>query len=60
VFNGPSKRQKELARLEHKKEKAAKAKERKVEKEMRGTKGPNDVDPDIAHIVAGPQPITEE
>ena len=29
MFNGPSKRQKELARLEHKKEKAAKLEERK-------------------------------
>lgn len=60
MFNGPSKRQKELARLEHKKEKAARAEERRKEKETRGPKDPNAVDPDIAHIVAGPQPIPEE
>lgn len=60
MFNGPSKRQKELARLEHKKEKAAKAQQRKQEKDTRGPKDPNAVDPDIAHIVPGPQPIPEE
>ena len=60
MFNGPSKRQKELARLEHKKEKAAKAEERKREKETRGPKDPGAVDPDIAHIIPGPQPIPEE
>ena len=60
MFNGPSKRQKELARLEHKKEKAAKAEERKKEKEVRGPKDPNAIDPDIAHIVPGPQPLPEE
>ena len=60
MFNGPSKRQKELARLEHKKEKAAKAQQRKQEKETRGPKDPNAVDPDIAHIVPGPQPLPEE
>lgn len=60
MFNGPSKRQKELARLEHKKEKAAKAEGRKKEKETRGPKDPNAIDPDIAHIVPGPQPIPEE
>jgi hypothetical protein len=59
MFNGPSKRQKELARLEHKKEKAAKAQERKREKEAR-PKDADGIDPDIAHIVPGPQPIPEE
>ena len=60
MFNGPSKRQKELARQEHKKEKAAKAAQRKAEKDARGPKDANGVDPDIAHIVPGPQPIPEE
>jgi hypothetical protein len=59
VFNGPSKRQKELARLEHQKEKAARAEQRKKEKENRGPRDPN-FDPDIAHIVPGPQPQPEE
>jgi hypothetical protein len=60
MFNGPSKRQKELARLEHKKEKAAKLEERKKEKEAKGPRDPNAIDPDIAHIIPGPQPIPEE
>ncbi|MFT3710274.1 MAG: hypothetical protein QM817_21815 [Archangium sp.] len=59
MFNGPSKRQKELARLEHQKEKAARAEQRKKEKELRGPNAPG-VDPDIAHIIPGPQPIPEE
>ncbi len=60
MFNGPSKRQKELARLEHKKEKAAAKQERRKEKDARGPRDPNAVDPDIAHIVPGPQPLPEE
>lgn len=60
MFNGPSKRQKELARLEHKKEKAAEKEKRKAEKAARGPRDPNAVDPDIAHIVPGPQPVLEE
>jgi hypothetical protein len=59
VFNGPTKRQKELARLEHQKEKAARAEQRKKEKSTRGPKDPNN-DPDIAHIIPGPQPIPQE
>lgn len=60
MFNGPSKRQKELARLEHQKEKAARAEQRKREKETKGPRDPNAVDPDIAHIIPGPQPLLEE
>jgi hypothetical protein len=60
MFNGPSKRQKELARLEHKKEKAAQKDARKREKDARGPRDPKAVDPDIAHIIPGPQPIPEE
>ena len=59
MFNGASKRQKELARKEHKKEKKEKAAQRKAEKEARGPAA-DGVDPDIAHIVPGPQPIVEE
>ena len=59
MFNGPSKRQKELSRQEHKKEKAAKAEERKKEKAQRGPRDPNAIDPDIAHIRPGPQPLDE-
>jgi hypothetical protein len=59
MFNGASKRQKELARQEHKKEKKEKAAQRKVEKDSRGPSSEG-VDPDIAHIVPGPQPIVEE
>lgn len=60
MFNGPTKRQKELARLEHKKEKAAKKEQRKAEKALRGPRDANGIDPDIAHIVPGPQPVLEE
>lgn len=60
MFNGMSKRQKELARMEKRKEKEAKAEERKREKASRGPKDPNAIDPDIAHIIPGPQPIPEE
>ncbi len=60
MFTGMSKRQKELARQEHKKEKAAKAQQRKQEKEARGPRDVGGVDPDIAHIIPGPQPIPEE
>jgi hypothetical protein len=51
-----SKRQKELARQEKVKEKDAKREQRKREKSERG---PNEdgVDPDIAGIVPGPQPL---
>lgn len=60
MFTGRSKRQKELSRQEHKKEKAAKRDERKREKEARSPRDPNAIDPDIAHIVPGPQPLPEE
>lgn len=59
MFNGLSKRQKELSRQEHQREKLAKAEARRKEKEVRGPKDPNGVDPDIAHIVPGPQPLEE-
>lgn len=60
MFPGRSKRQKELLRAERAKEKDARRDERKREKEQRGARDPNGVDPDIAHIKPGPQPLPEE
>lgn len=58
AFPGASKRQKEMARLEKRKEKDAARSQRKVEKQNKP--GTDDgVDPDIAHIVPGPQPLPE-
>lgn len=59
MFNGASKRQKELARQQRQKEKAEKAEQRKAEKAARGPRE-DGVDPDIAHIIPGPQPVLEE
>jgi hypothetical protein len=54
-----NKRQKERNRQDKQREKEAKRQERRQEKARRGpTEG--GVDPDIAHIVPGPQPIPEE
>jgi hypothetical protein len=54
---GPTKRQKELARLEKRKEKDARREQRKKEKEERvNTPGGAEEDPDLAGIVPGPQP----
>jgi hypothetical protein len=52
-----AKRQKEIARQERAREKAAKRVERKDMKDKEGPKGPGDIDPDIAGIVPGPQPL---
>jgi hypothetical protein len=60
MFPGRSKRQKELTRAERAKEKDARRKERKQEKDQKGPRDPAAVDPDIAHIVPGPQPKIEE
>jgi len=54
---GALKRQKELARLEWQREKAAK-KERRKKDDPRGS-GLGGEDPDIAGIVPGPQPLPE-
>jgi hypothetical protein len=57
---GATKRQKELARAEKQREKAAKREQRRQEK---ATEKPGEVssgvDPDIAGIVPGPQPLPE-
>jgi hypothetical protein len=52
------KRQKETKRLDKAKDKDARREERKREKAEQGTR-PEGVDPDIAHIIPGPQPINE-
>jgi hypothetical protein len=53
------KRQKELVRQEHQREKAARKEQRKADKV---TKKPNDAgeDPDLAGIVPGPQAVPED
>jgi hypothetical protein len=52
------KRQKETKRLDKAKDKDARREERKREKAEQGER-PEGVDPDIAHIIPGPQPINE-
>jgi hypothetical protein len=54
---GALKRQKELARLEWQREKAAKKERRKKDDPKGGLHGGED--PDIAGIVPGPQPLPE-
>lgn len=54
-----NKRLKERQRQEKQREKAAKREERKNEKATRPA-GEAGVDPDIAHIVPGPQPVAED
>ena len=53
------KRQKEKARLDRQREKASRRKERRDERPARAATE-NGVDPDIAGIVPGPQPIVED
>ena len=53
------KRQKERARLDKQREKSEKKKLRREEPTARSTAEPG-VDPDIAGIIPGPQPIPEE
>ncbi len=51
-----AKRQKEIARQERAREKAAKRAERKETRTSK-PRGPGEEDPDIAGIVPGPQPL---
>lgn len=53
------KRQKERARQQRKQDKETKREERKREKADRPSRTESGVDPDIAHIVPGPQPPLE-
>ena len=58
---GATKRQKEAARRERNQKKDEKREQRKKEKAERpSTPGDPGVDPDIAGIIPGPQPIPEE
>ncbi len=60
MLHGRNKRQKELARAEHQREKEARKEARKREKEEQSQNKQDGVDPDIAHIVPGPQPLPEQ
>lgn len=53
------KRQKERARLDKQRDKAAKKQQRRDQPSANVPTAPG-VDPDIAHIIPGPQPIPEE
>ncbi len=53
------KRQKERARIDRQREKDEKRKQRRVERSERVASAPG-VDPDIAGIVPGPQPVAED
>jgi hypothetical protein len=57
---GATKRQKEASRREHQQKKAERKDQRKREKETRDKNSPAGVDPDIADIIPGPQPIPED
>jgi hypothetical protein len=54
-----TKRQKERDRAERQREKEAKKRERKLTKDN-GPSVPDGVDPDIAHIIPGPQPREDD
>jgi hypothetical protein len=56
---GADKRNKERARQQKQRDKAADRVERKKEKDAQGPRSPGE-DPDIAGIVPGPQPPAEE
>lgn len=56
---GADKRNKERARQQKQKDKAADREVRKRDKDGRGD-GPAGEDPDLAGIVPGPQPVIEE
>lgn len=51
------KRSKEKMRQEKQKDKALEREQRKQERKAAPPRQPGDVDPDIAHIIPGPQPI---
>lgn len=53
------KRQKELLRQERQRDKAQKREQRKAERQTRSNAEPGE-DPDLAGIVAGPQPVLDE
>ncbi len=53
-----SKRQKEIARLERRKAKEVDREKRREDRTNKPTRT-DGVDPDIAHIIPGPQPVLE-
>jgi len=55
-----NKRQKELVRQDHQREKEARREKRKQQKAERPPPAEGGEDPDIAGIVPGPQPVPEE
>jgi hypothetical protein len=57
---GADKRNKERARQQKQRDKAVDRVARKRDKDAKGNDLPPGVDPDIAGIVPGPQPIPEE
>ena len=58
---GATKRRKERERQDRQREKLAKRALRKIEKKEKEKLGPEEgVDPDIAHILPGPQPPQED
>jgi hypothetical protein len=54
------KRNRERARQEKQKLKFERRQEAKAERANAGPRQPGDVDPDIAHIIPGPQPPRED
>jgi hypothetical protein len=54
------KRQKEMARQQRAQDKFARRQQRKAERQDSEGKGPAGEDPDIAGIIPGPQPRTDE
>jgi hypothetical protein len=55
-----SKRQRERDKQDRKRAKADRRAERKVERSQKSDSPDEGVDPDIAHIVPGPQPIPDD
>lgn len=56
MLPGKTKRQKELERAEHQRNKKAEKERQRQEKANRPERQPGEPDPDIAGIVPGPQP----
>ena len=55
-----AKRQKERARADKQREKEAKRKQRRADATVNRVRGEDGVDPDIAGIVPGPQPVPDD
>ncbi|MGE0322711.1 MAG: hypothetical protein AB7S68_10425 [Polyangiaceae bacterium] len=55
-----AKRQREREKAERKREKAQRREHRRLDSGSTDAEPPAGVDPDIAHIVPGPQPVLDE